>query len=115
LGLQTQGLYEILAVLLTIWADNMTEKKNVFGLGFSKIRALVILFVDLLLVIALVLLFQLDKLVNGTLYEYGLTFSAAWAEPYWAMLRSSLVLIVVAIIVISVVELPYPSFQKEKD
>lgn len=60
----------------------MTKKKNVFGLDFSKIRVLVILFVDLLLVIALVLLFQIDKLVNGTLYEYGLTFSSGWAEPY---------------------------------
>jgi hypothetical protein len=93
----------------------MTERKNMFGLEPSKIRALVILFVDLLLVVALVLLFQVDKLVNGTLYDYGLTFSAVWAEPYWAMLRSSLVLIVIAIIVISVVELPYPSFQKQRD
>ncbi|HVP92512.1 MAG TPA: hypothetical protein VMS94_02085 [Acidobacteriota bacterium] len=93
----------------------MAERKKMFGLEPSRIRTLVILFVDLLLVIALVLLFQVDKLVNGTLYDYGLTFSAAWAEPYWTMLRSSLVLIVIAIIVISVVELPYPSFEKKKD
>ena len=92
----------------------MAENKSVFSLGFSKIRAFVILFVDLLLVIALVLLFQVDKLVNSTLYDYGLTFNDAWADPYWTMLRSSLVLIVVAIIVISMVELPHPSFQKEK-
>jgi CBS-domain-containing membrane protein len=60
-------------------------------------------------------LLQIDKLVNGTLYGYGLTFSTGWAEPYWAMLRSSLVLIVIAIIIISVVELPYPSFRNQKN
>jgi uncharacterized membrane protein len=92
----------------------MAEKKGVFGTDFSKIRALVILLVDIILVVALVLLLQVDKLVNGTLYGYGLTFSAQWAEPYWAMLRSSLILIIIAIIVISVVELPYPSFEKKK-
>ena len=69
---------------------------------------------DIILLVALVLLLQIDKLVNGTLYGYGLTFSTGWAEPYWAMLRSSLILIVIAIIVISVVELPYPSFRNKK-
>jgi hypothetical protein len=67
------------------------------------------------LVVTVVLLLQIDKLVNGTLYGYGLTFSTGWAEPYWAMLRSSLVLIVIAIIIISVVELPYPSFRNDKN
>ena len=86
-----------------------------FGTDFSKIRALIILSVDVMLVVALVLLFQIDKLVNSTLYGYGLTFSPEWAGPYWMMLRPSLVIIVIAIIVISVVELPYPSFEKKKD
>ena len=92
----------------------MAEKKGVFGTDFSKIRALVILLVDIILVVALVLLLQVDKLVNSTLYGYGLTFNSQWAEPYWTMLRSSLILIVIAIIIISVVELPYPSFEKKK-
>jgi hypothetical protein len=89
-------------------------KKGLFGTDFSKIRALVILCVDVILIVALVLLLQVDKLVNSALYGYGLTFSIEWAEPYWAMLRSSLILIVVAIIVISIVELPYPSFENKK-
>ena len=92
----------------------MAEKRGVFGTDYSKIRALVILLVDIILVVALVLLLQVDRLVNGTLYEYGLTFSSQWAEPYWAMFRSSLILIVIAIIIVSVVELPYPSFEKKK-
>jgi hypothetical protein len=93
----------------------MTGKKGLFGTDFSRIRALVILSVDIILVVTLVLLLQIDKLVNGTLYGYGLTFSTGWAERYWAMLRSSLVLIVIAIIIISVVELPYPSFRNKKN
>jgi hypothetical protein len=91
------------------------RKKGMVGTDFSKIRALVILSADVMLVVALVLLFQIDKLVNSTLYNYGLAFSAEWAEPYWVMLRSSLLLIAIAIIIISVVELPYPSFEKKKD
>lgn len=86
-----------------------------FGANFSKIRALIIISVDAMLIVALVLLFQIDKLVNSTLYGYGLTFSPEWAEPYWAMFRASLALIVIAIIVISVLELPSPSFEKKKD
>jgi len=29
----------------------------------------------------------LDKIVHGTLYDYGLQFSYDWANPYWMMLR----------------------------
>jgi hypothetical protein len=92
----------------------MTGRKGSFGMDFSKVRALIILSVDITLIVALILLLQIDKLINSTLYRYGLTFSTGWAEPYWAMLRSSLILIVIAIIVISIVELPYPSFGNRK-
>ena len=92
----------------------MTRKKGLLGTDFSRIRAIIILSVDVILIVALVLILQIDKLVNTTLYGYGLNFSTGWAEPYWAMLRSSLILIVAAIIIISAVELPYPSFSKER-
>jgi len=29
----------------------------------------------------------LDKIVHGTLYNYGLQFSYNWASPYWMLLR----------------------------
>ena len=32
-------------------------------------------------------LFQLDALVNQTLYAYGLQFSNNWANPYWDTIR----------------------------
>lgn len=51
------------------------------------------------------------SVVNGTLYNYGLEFSYDWAQPYWLMFRVSLVLIVVAVVLISVVELPHPAFE----
>jgi hypothetical protein len=28
---------------------------------------------------------QIDNIVHGTLYQYGLQFSHAWADPYWNM------------------------------
>ena len=77
----------------------------------SKARAAIVVLGDALLVGALVLLLEIDKLVNGTLYNYGLKFSNDWAQPYWLMFRLSLVLIVVAVILITVVELPHPAFE----
>ena len=70
---------------------------------------------DAMLCVALVLIVQIDNLVNGTLYNYGLSFSDSWAQPYWLMLRVSMVLIVAAIFVISAVELPYPLFEENKE
>jgi hypothetical protein len=32
-------------------------------------------------------LILLDKIVHGTLYNYGLKFSYDWANPYWTLLR----------------------------
>jgi len=34
----------------------------------------------------------LDKIVHGTLYNYGLQFSYNWANPYWMILRIAEVL-----------------------
>jgi len=67
-----------------------------------------------MLFIVVILLLQIDQLVNGTLYSYGLIFSSDWAQPYWLLLRVSLALIVVAILLISVVELPHPAFQEDE-
>jgi hypothetical protein len=81
----------------------------------SRARASIVVLGDLMLVGVLVLLLEIDKLVNGTLYNYGLVFSYDWAQPYWLMFRVSLVLIVVAIILISIVELPHPAFEERNE
>jgi hypothetical protein len=79
----------------------------------SKARVALVILGDALLIIAIVLLFEIDKLVNGTLYGYGLVFSNNWAQPYWLMFKVTLALIIVAVILISVVELPYPAFEEK--
>jgi hypothetical protein len=80
----------------------------------SRARAALVVLGDALLVIVVILLFQIDQLVNGTLYNYGLVFSFEWAQTYWLFFRISLGLIVLAILLISVVELPYPAFQEDQ-
>jgi len=80
----------------------------------SRLRAALVILGDVMLLVAVILLLQIDQLVNGTLYSYGLIFSNDWAQPYWLLLRVSLALIVVAILLISVVELPHPAFQEDK-
>jgi len=80
----------------------------------SRLRAALVILGDAMLFIVVILLLQIDQLVNGTLYSYGLIFSNDWAQPYWLLLRVSLALIVVAILLISVVELPHPAFQEDE-
>ena len=81
----------------------------------SRLRVALVLLGDAMLCVAIVLIVQIDQLVNGTFYSYGLVFNDAWAQPYWLMLRVCLILIVVAIILISVVELPYPAFEEKAE
>ena len=81
----------------------------------AKVRAALVVLGDLMLIAVVALLLEIDKLVNGTLYDYGLIFSYDWAQSYWLLFRLSVVLIVVAIILISVVELPYPAFQEKTE
>jgi hypothetical protein len=78
----------------------------------SRSRAALVVLGDAMLIAVVVLLLEIDKLVNGTLYGYGLVFSYDWAQTYWLLFRVSLVLIVVAVILISLVELPHPAFEE---
>jgi hypothetical protein len=80
----------------------------------SRLRVALVILGDVMLLVAVILLLQIDQLVNGTLYSYGLIFSSDWAQPYWLLLRVSLALIVVAILLISVAELPHPAFQEDE-
>ena len=81
----------------------------------SRLRVALVVLGDAMLCVALVLITQIDKLVNETLYGFGLQFSLDWAQPYWLMLRVSMVSIVAAIFLISVVELPVPAFQEKRE
>jgi uncharacterized Zn-finger protein len=47
---------------------------------------------------SIVLVYELDMLVHGLLYEYGLVFDYAWASPYWAIQRTLLVTLAVLFI-----------------
>lgn len=41
------------------------------------------------------LLGQIDMIVNKVLYSYGLQFSTDWAVPYWGLIRSIYIFLVV--------------------
>jgi integrase len=80
----------------------------------SRLRVALVILCDAMLLITVILLLQIDQIVNGTLYNYGLDFSSDWAQPYWLLFRVSLVLIVAAVFLISIVELPHPAFQEDQ-
>jgi hypothetical protein len=81
----------------------------------STLRKTLVVMADILLFVTLILILQIDQMVNGTLYYYGLIFNNAWAQPYWLVFRISVVLIIVVILMISFVELPYPAFEEKAD
>jgi len=77
------------------------------------IRVSIFIILNAMLVIALISLFFLDKLVNEFLYNYGLVFSLTWAEPYWLMMRTSMVLIAIVVLIFCALEILYPLWLKK--
>jgi heme/copper-type cytochrome/quinol oxidase subunit 3 len=80
----------------------------------SRIRIGLVILLDALLFVALILIYYIDQMVNGTLYYYGLISNEGWLQPYYLLSRLSVILIIAAIFVISSVELPFSAF-KEKE
>ena len=80
----------------------------------SKLRVGFIIFSDVLLFTALIMIYYLDQMVNGTLYYFGLIYDAGWAQPYYWLPRLSAALIIAAIIMVSSAELPISAL-KEKE
>jgi hypothetical protein len=80
----------------------------------SKPRIALVILVDLLLCIALILIYQIDQMINGTLYYFGLIFNNAWAQPYFLFSRLSVIAIIAAIFMISASELPISALE-DKD
>jgi hypothetical protein len=78
----------------------------------SRLRVALVLLGDAMLCIALVMIVQIDQLVHGTLYSFGLVFSDSWAQPYWLMVRLTLVLIGAAMLLITM-GVTIPSFPGE--
>jgi uncharacterized Zn-finger protein len=71
--------------------------KNRFN-GYWLMRiALVLWLVSSALV--LFLLSRIDSIVHGALYNYGLQFSFAWADPYWNALHMIYVFLAIPIVV----------------
>ena len=81
----------------------------------TKARAAIVIIGDAILITVVAALLQIDKIINGTLYDYSLTFSNDWAQPYWLMFRATVALIVIAVIIISIIELPYPAFEEKTE
>jgi uncharacterized membrane protein YfhO len=72
-----------------------------------KMAASIIRWIPLAIVafaaVAAVALFQLDKIVNETLYSYGLVFSVDWAVPYWNTIRTTLAMLGLTIVIAVVI------------
>jgi hypothetical protein len=97
---------------LSLSSDSQREKVGYTGVYMSKARVALVVLGDAMLIAALVLVLEIDQLVHGTLYNYGLVFSYDWAQTYWLLFRVTVALIVITILIISLVELPHPAFEE---
>ena len=79
----------------------------------SKVRIGFVILTDVLLFIALILIYYIDQMVNGTLYYFGLISDSGWLQPYFLLSRISVILIIAAIIMMSSVELPISALKEE--
>jgi hypothetical protein len=81
----------------------------------NKLRiALLIIIIDALLFASLALLVSIDRIVNSTLYNYGLQYDTAWASTYQIYFDATLILIAISIISIILMEVPNLVEKKEK-
>ena len=97
---------------MSLSSDSQREKVGYTGGYMSKARVALVVLGDAMLIAALVLVLEIDQLVHGTLYNYGLVFNYDWAQTYWLLFRVTVALIVIAIVIISLVELPHPAFEE---
>ena len=79
----------------------------------SRIRVALVIFVDALLFVALILMYYIDQMVNGTLYYFGLISDVGWQQPYYLLFRLSVILVIGAIFLFSSVELPISAFKDD--
>ena len=66
-----------------VWVDRMPDG---FGDRVWLIRSVLALYLVSSL-FAAYMLYQLNGVVHGTLYNYGLQFNNGWAVPYWSLER----------------------------
>jgi putative ABC transport system ATP-binding protein len=73
-------------VIRNIPYEEMANKKQ----GYSKLLFAAFAVQLVLATLIFVMLLQIDQIVHGTLYSYGLQFSNTWAQPYWTFHRFAL-------------------------
>ena len=47
------------------------------------LNRIIIIVTIIIAIITMLMVDRIDKIVNGQLYQYGLQFNSAWANPYW--------------------------------
>lgn len=72
----------------------------------KALRYAIVIAADTVLFVVFIIILLFDKLVNETLYSYGLQFNSDWYFLYKTYFSVGLVLVAVAIFLISLALLP---------
>jgi hypothetical protein len=68
----------------------MSQQKTISD-AMSKPRIVLVILVDLLLVTALILIYQINQMINSALYYFGLLFDNAWTQSHFLLSRLSVI------------------------
>jgi hypothetical protein len=60
-------------------------------------------------------MYHIDQMINGTFYCFGLIFDAGWVQPYFDLSRFFVVVLIKAIIMAYLVELPISVFKEKSN
>jgi len=77
------------------------------------VKLLPFLAVDGAIILATLLLVQLDWIVNHTLYNYGLIFSPDWATSYWTLVR--IIFGLLGFTLVGIAAIGYVSYKKTRE
>jgi len=80
----------------------------------NKLRAILDVVLFVFSVTAIIMIVLIDRLVNGTLYSYGLQFSSGWAFPYQVYFDVALALVIVNSFIVSL-GFPYAERSEKKE
>jgi len=67
----------------------------------KRLRAILDAVLFVFSVTAIIMIVLVDRLVNGTLYSYGLQFSSGWAFPYQIYFDVALALVIINALIVS--------------
>ena len=93
----------------------MTASSHGYSASLHENIVLILNFLAVVLELAVLLIFsRLDNLVHGDLYNYGLSFSSAWAFDYWNSQAIVIDSLIFSLVLTAITLVPFYIYSNER-